>query len=313
MSMTAGALITAAGMSTRMGDFKPMMNIGSISVARRIVANFRQAGITKIVMVTGYNAQNLEHHLAGNNIIFLRNEEYESTHMFDSVKIGLEYLKDKVDRILFTPVDVPMFTVSTVNTMLSSDALLARPVCCGKLGHPIMLSASLADKICSYSGNEGLRGAMESCGTAVADIEVSDEGTIHDADTPEDFKSLLKYHNRQLIRPEISVKISKEMPFFDEKMATLLMLTGETNSVREACSRMHISYSTGWNIIRTLETQLSRTLIERTQGGAHGGQSTLTDSGRELLEKYNVFTEKIRNFAAAEFEGAFGEFFNDRT
>ena len=50
--MQTAALIVAAGMSSRMGDFKPMLNIGSISIAQRVVATFRQAGIRKIVMVT---------------------------------------------------------------------------------------------------------------------------------------------------------------------------------------------------------------------------------------------------------------------
>ena len=71
--MRYGALIVAAGMSSRMGSFKPMLNIGSISVAQRVVATFHQAGISKIVMVTGFNATTLERHLSGNNIIFLRN------------------------------------------------------------------------------------------------------------------------------------------------------------------------------------------------------------------------------------------------
>ena len=31
--MQTGAVIVAAGMSSRMGDFKPMLNIGSISIA----------------------------------------------------------------------------------------------------------------------------------------------------------------------------------------------------------------------------------------------------------------------------------------
>ena len=35
---TIGAVIVAAGMSSRMGDFKPMMGIGAISIAQRIVA-----------------------------------------------------------------------------------------------------------------------------------------------------------------------------------------------------------------------------------------------------------------------------------
>ena len=72
--MTTAALIVAAGMSSRMGDFKPLLNIGSISIAQRVVATFQQAGVEKIVMVTGYNAVMLERHLAGNGVVFLRNE-----------------------------------------------------------------------------------------------------------------------------------------------------------------------------------------------------------------------------------------------
>ena len=37
-NMQIGALIVAAGMSSRMGDFKPMLSIGSISVAQRVIA-----------------------------------------------------------------------------------------------------------------------------------------------------------------------------------------------------------------------------------------------------------------------------------
>ena len=70
--MEIGALIVAAGMSRRMGEFKPMLSIGSISVAQRVVATLSQAGVSKIVMVTGYNATMLERHLSGNGIIFLR-------------------------------------------------------------------------------------------------------------------------------------------------------------------------------------------------------------------------------------------------
>ena len=93
--MQTAALIVAAGMSSRMGDFKPMLSIGSISIAQRVVATFRQAGIRKIVMVTGFNAVTLERHLSGSGVIFLRNDAYETTQMFDSVKIGLDYLRGK--------------------------------------------------------------------------------------------------------------------------------------------------------------------------------------------------------------------------
>lgn len=54
--MSIGAVIVAAGMSSRMGDFKPMLSIGSQSIARRIVSTLRQTGAEEIVMITGHNA-----------------------------------------------------------------------------------------------------------------------------------------------------------------------------------------------------------------------------------------------------------------
>lgn len=295
--MQIGALIVAAGMSSRMGDFKPMLNIGSISIAQRIVATLRQAGVERIVMVTGYNATLLERHLAGDGLIFLRNEEYEHTQMFDSAKIGLRYLRDKVERILFTPVDIPLFTSATVRALLESEAALACPVCGGQRGHPILIASSLVDALLADSGEGGLQGAIRRCGADVAQIEVHDAGILHDADTPEDYRTLLDFHNRQLIRPVVHVELVREKPFFDEQIAALLSLVEETQSVRTACKRLQISYSTGWNIIHTLESQFSRTLIERSQGGAGGGKSRLTDDGRRLIDAFKRYQQAVRQTA----------------
>ena len=307
--MNIGAVIVAAGMSSRMGDFKPMLNIGSISIAQRIIATFHQADVTKIVMVTGYNALTLERHLANNGVIFLRNENYETTQMFDSAKIGLEYMRDKCDKVLFTPVDIPLFTANTVTTLLNSGAELACPVCDGKTGHPILISSAIIEKILADSGERGLQGSISRCGVEMTQVEVSDQGVLHDADTPDDYKALLQYHNKQLIRPVVNVSLAKEMPFFDSKIAMLLTLVDETASVRTACQRMQISYSSGWNIIRTLESQLGCSLVERSQGGAGGGQSRLTEKGRRLLTRFEAFQEEVRGSANALYEKYFsGEF-----
>ena len=304
--MQIGALITAAGMSSRMGDFKPMLNIGSISIAQRIVATLQQAGIQKIVMVTGYNAVTLERHLSGNGIIFLRNEAYETTQMFDSVKIGLSYLQDKCDRVVFTPVDVPLFTARTVKSLLETDAELACPECQGQDGHPLLIANRLLPEILAHNGEMGLRGAIEGCSVPLTRIHVEDPGTLHDADTPEDYTALLSYHNEQLIRPQVSVALTREKPFFDEQIAMLLQLVDETHSVRLACSRMQISYSTGWNIIRTLESQMQYSLLRRTQGGSGGSQSCLTDEGRELLDLYNAYRTKLQEAARDLYNTYFG-------
>lgn len=307
--MQIGALIVAAGMSTRMGEFKPMLSIGSISIAQRVIATLSQAGVSKIVMVTGYNATILERHLAGNGIIFLRNEDYEITQMFDSVKIGLRYLLDKCDKVLFTPVDVPLFTAKTVKAILDSGASLAAPMCDGKQGHPILISNSLIPEILNDCGEMGLKGAIDRCSIPLLRLDVEDPGTIHDADTPEDFSALVEYHNSQLVRPVINVSLTKERPFFDSKIAMLLMLIDETKSVRAAGQRMQLSYSSCWNIIRTLESQLNYTLIERNQGGAGGSTSVLTDRGRELLKRYQAYEQLLKDQANALYDQYFGGLF----
>lgn len=304
--MQTAALIVAAGMSSRMGDFKPMLSIGSITIAQRVIANFHQAGIGKIVMVTGYQAVTLERHLSGSGVIFLRNDHYETTQMFDSVKIGLEYLMDKCDRVLFTPVDVPLFTAETVRRLLASEAALACPVCDGQQGHPLLISAALLPKILSDCGEQGLKGAVSRCGAALTAVAVDDPGTLRDADTPEDYSALVEYHNSQLIRPVVSVSLNREMPFFDRKTAMLLMLIDETSSVRAAGQRMKLSYSSCWNLIHTLESQLNFPLIERTQGGAGGSQSRLTQRGRLLLERFNAYEQKLRDTASELYESYFG-------
>lgn len=307
--MRTAALIVAAGMSSRMGNFKPMLSIGSISIAQRVVATLQQAGVEKIVMVTGYNATQLERHLSGQGIVFLRNENYAHTQMFESACIGLDYLKDKCDRLLFTPVDIPLFTAATVQRLMDTDVPLACPVCDGKRGHPILISSALIESILSDSGNDGLRGALDRCGSEMLELSVEDRGVLHDADTPEDYKALLKYHNEQLVRPQVSISLVRELPFFDQRAAMLLRLVGETASVRTACQRMQMSYSSGWNVIHALESQLNQPLVQRNQGGAGGGSSSLTQEGVRLLSQYDAYSAAVRDYAVTLFDDYFGGLF----
>lgn len=307
--MDTGAVVVDAGMSSRMGDFKPMLSIGSISVAQRVVATLKQAGAARVVVVTGYNAEELERHLASSGVVFLRNENYRTTHMFDSALIGLRYLRDKCRQVLFTPVDIPLFTAATVDALLTSGAELACPVCGGTRGHPILMSANVIDRVLEDSGESGLDGALSRCGVPMTLVEVDDPGILHDADTPEDYRELLRMHNSQLTRPVVQVSICREKRFLDPRVAMLLTLTDETQSVRAACQRMQLSYSSGWNAINLLEAELGYPVVARTQGGQRGGRSSLTEKGRALLRAYEAYTLRLRAMADELFVQYFPDLF----
>jgi probable phosphoglycerate mutase len=53
-------LITAAGRSSRMGDFKPLMELGGRPAILRILDRFSEAGVRHTVVVTGRQAEDLK-------------------------------------------------------------------------------------------------------------------------------------------------------------------------------------------------------------------------------------------------------------
>ena len=307
--MKTAALIVAAGTGKQNKAFGPLNSLGSISVAERIVATFHQAGIHRIVMVTGYQAEDLDHQLSRQGVVFLRNPDYEHTGMYDSVKIGIDFLKYKCDRILFTPVNIPLFSSETVKKLCDCSEPLACPFCEGKSGHPILISGELFDRLLMDSGENGLRGALMRCEIKMTDVTVEDTGILINQKTEQNYGELLERHNANLVRPVIHVSIAGEKTFFDEKLALLLNLVEQTGSVRTACHRMQISYSGGWNMIRTMERHFHRHLIQRSQGGAGGGRSFLTKEGRLFVQRFQQFEEELRNQATELFESYFNDFF----
>ncbi len=86
------------------------------------IDTLRQAGIRPIVVITGYQADILEHHIAHRGAVFVRNKNYEKSQMFDSVCLGLKYMQKKVDRVLLFPADIPMVSAGTILRMKAEPA-----------------------------------------------------------------------------------------------------------------------------------------------------------------------------------------------
>lgn len=303
--MRTGAVIVAAGLSSRHGKFKPLMKVGTITVIERLIRTLEQAGCFPIVVVTGYQAEELEKYIAKYNVICVRNEEYRTAQMFDSVKMGLKCAEDLCDQLLVTRGDVPLVKPDTLQRLISSQAMLAVPGYEGEEGHPLLMNTEVIPSVISYRGHHGLFGAIQSCGYAKKIIEVQDEGILSDVETKENFASLLKQHNGQLLSPVITLKLSKEKAFFDKQMALMLTLIEQLGSVKEACQQMNLSYSKGWAMINGAEEQLGYSIIERQHGGKKGGGSYLTDKGKVLIQRYNEMERAMQRAAEMYFQHHF--------
>lgn len=304
--LKTGAVIVAAGMSTRMAQFKQLMKIGSRTMAERVVVNFQRAGVKEIVMVTGYHSEQLEKELQGFGITFLKNENYETTQMFDSAKIGLEYFKGRCDNVLFCPVDIPFFMEKTVSLLLEQQGDVIQPIYQGKAGHPVLIGGSLIPAILDYPGEGGLKGAFHSIANLKrVRVAVDNEAVVMDADTREDYQRLVDVHNSRLMHPKVQVTLVNHKPFFDEMTLRLLRRIEALSSVREACGQLGISYSKGWKVIRDAEDGMGYRIVERQPGGVNGGTARVTERGMALLTLFEKYENKMAELADKQFEQIF--------
>ncbi len=308
--MTA-ALIIAAGASSSPLPFQPEKQVGGITAVERLALIFQLAGIERIVVVCGEDCHNVEKLVARMGVVCLRRELSPVAEMLDSVKTGLRYLQGKCRNVLVTPVDVPLFSVETVELLAGSGEKLAVPSHNKKAGHPLLLSAKLFSMVLDYNGGGGLAGAIKSGGLAPHYVEVLDEGVLLDVQKRSDYVQLVKRHSLQKMRPVLKLSIAREQTFFGPGPYQLLSLIDETESLRTACTQMGISYSKGWKMIEHMENHLGRPVISRKRGGHERGRSDITPEGRQLLEAYSAYSKECGKLVQDLFDKHFAAFMGE--
>lgn len=300
---SVGAVIAAASKK----DAVPLLKVGTIPIVRRIVLTLQQAGVFPIVVVTGTDELEVTHQVAPLGVVFIKNTECEKPELFSSVKLGLSYLQGKCDRVIFTPVNSPMFFAQTLNTLLSCDVDIVTPTYEGCGGHPIVLRSEVIPKILTYDGPDGLRGAVRQCDCTKQRIAVSDEGILMSIHNEPQLRRYLQKHNASMLTPTVRISIDKENMFLNSRLKLLLFLIADLRSVRQACLHMGLSYQKAWDMINRLEHELGYDVVTRQHGGKNGGNTCLTEKGRQLMYVFQQYEQEVTSFARQRFDALFCE------
>lgn len=80
----------------------------------------------------------------------------------------------------------------------------------------------------------------------------------------------------------------------------LLEAIAETGSISAAARHLDMSYRRAWLLIDQMNRALSSPAVNTATGGAHGGGTALTETGREIVTQYRAIEDKARTAAAAE-------------
>lgn len=73
----------------------------------------------------------------------------------------------------------------------------------------------------------------------------------------------------------------------------LLKKIEETHSLHKAAIELKYSYRYAWGTIKKMEMLLSNQLIISKKGGAHGGESLLTEYAVLLLKKFEEYQNEM--------------------
>jgi molybdate transport repressor ModE-like protein len=303
LAMTA-ALIIAAGKTDRKDRFSPEKQIGRITAIERVVLLFKLAGIQRIVVV-GDEEELPQKLVSSMNLVFLT--AAANGEMLDSIRRGLQYLQNKCTDVIVSYVDVPMFSLQTVQALLKASENVCIPSYHGRCGHPILLRNVCFDDIISYHGTDGLKGAIEAAGIKRQIIEVDDEGILTEPQSGVSYETLAAEHEISKMRASFQIRISKEKGFYGPGAHHLLQLTEELGSLSSACQHMGMSYTKGRKIISTMEEQMGTPVLETQQGGKTGGGSRLTEAAKQMMVRYSAFQDEANAALQEIFKKHFSE------
>ena len=192
-------LILSAGYSSRMKDFKPLMNIAGSCPLGILIDHMKRSGIEDIYVVTGFQSERIEEYLQGKDVRIVYNEKYPEG-MFTSIQKGLDAAKQAGhDCVLMTPVDVPLIPPyifkALLNRFYKSDRSEFIVACCrGKKAHPLLVPAFLIEEVLSSDGENGMKSVTAPHENNMIRVDTHCESILYDMDTPEAYKDLLEFY-----------------------------------------------------------------------------------------------------------------------
>ncbi|MFA5383645.1 MAG: nucleotidyltransferase family protein [Eubacteriales bacterium] len=190
------AIVLAGGYSSRMGDFKPLLQLGPYRAVEHAVLCFQRAGIGDVRVVVGFRAEDVVEVVKplGASVVF--NPDFPRG-MFSSIQAGVRTLEPGVQAFFMLPVDIPLITRITVEKIMDCGRPyyngIIYPVFNGRRGHPPLITTRYKDEIIGGSDQDGLRGILAKHEHETFDIEVDNETVLLNMNTPEDYYNLLSY------------------------------------------------------------------------------------------------------------------------
>jgi molybdenum cofactor cytidylyltransferase len=189
-----GAVILAAGASSRLGQSKQLLVFRGKTLVRNVIDAACEAGCWPVVVVIGDNAENIHRELARADVMEVRNENWQ-WGIGSSIRCGMRALVDQapdVEATFLLVCDQPAVNARLIERMLSTRAATKKDVVAssyaGTVGVPALFDRSVFEKLLSLGDEAGAKSIILQKPEHVALFTFPEGAT--DIDTSEDLEDL---------------------------------------------------------------------------------------------------------------------------
>ena len=184
-----GAVILAAGMSSRMGANKLLMDVNGKPMVRHTAEAALASHAGPVIVVTGHAGGGVAEALAGLDVRLVNNPDF-AEGLSTSLKRGLNALPQDCDGAAVLLGDMPGVSGALIDRLIAGfDPAGGRAICVatrhGKRGNPVIWARRFFPEMMAIEGDVGARALIGLYGELVCEVEAADDSPLTDIDTPE--------------------------------------------------------------------------------------------------------------------------------
>ena len=192
--MAVGAIVLAAGASTRMGEQKLLLPFAGTTVIAHIVRELHAAHVAAVHVVVGFEPDRVRAALSGSRVNIVENPDY-TRGMLSSIRAGLSSAPETWTAALIALGDQPLIRAAHAAALLAAHAAdperILAPGHEGRRGHPLLLPRRFWAEAAVQHDDTGLRGLLHAHAEDLRVVEMGSGDVLSDMDTPDDYARTL--------------------------------------------------------------------------------------------------------------------------
>lgn len=195
MSVWVSAILLAAGKSRRMGKLKLLLPFRGSTILEHAVDNLLNSKVAEVILVVGYQAQELVSKIAQKPVKIVVNPQYQQG-MSTSIIAGLSLVNKQAEAIMIVLADQPLIDSQTITRLIEEfqkhDKGIVIPAYQGRRGHPVIFSIKYKERLLELRGDVGGKQIINEHLEDVLEVPIESEGINIDIDTMSDYEHLTK-------------------------------------------------------------------------------------------------------------------------